>query len=103
MNAEFDADRHQAEISKLKAETELLELQNKKLQAEMARGLLEYLKLQSEAQRMADEPAMVRAETRKLDTEARKILIEAIFYPFVAFTGVVAATLGLLKVAGLLK
>jgi hypothetical protein len=52
---------------------------------------------------MADEPAKVRAETSKLDTERRKILIEAIFYPFVAFTGVVAATLALLKLAGLLK
>jgi hypothetical protein len=102
IEASTEGARMQAELVKLKAETELIELQNKKLQAEMTHGLLEYVK-QSEAQRMADEPAKVRAETSKLDTERRKILIEAIFYPFVAFTGVVAATLALLKLAGLLK
>jgi hypothetical protein len=103
IEASTEGERMQAALAKLRAETELIELQNRKLQAEMTHGLLEYVKLQSEAQRMADEPAKVRAETSKLDTERRKILVEAIFYPFVAFTGVVAATLGLLKLAGLLK
>lgn len=97
MSTIIEGDGHlQAQIAKLKAETELIELQNKKLQAELMRGSLEFAKLQNENLRAAQEPEKIKAETRKLNRET-------FFYPIVAVTGIVGATVALLKLVGLLK
>lgn len=83
MPTAFDEEHVKAEIAKLKAETELIEAQNRKTRAETE-------------QKLAIEVARIVAETGKLNRET-------FFYPFIAFTGVVAATFALLKVTGLLK
>jgi len=83
MSETYDDEHHKAELAKLKAETELIEAQNRKTRAETE-------------QKLAIEIAKIVAETGKLNRET-------FFYPFIAFTGVVAATFALLKVTGLLK
>ena len=81
-----DADRMAADLAKIKAETALIEAQNAKARAETDK------QLQVIIDQSIAETARLQAETRKIDREA-----------VVAIAGTVAATLGLLKLAGLLK
>ena len=85
-----DADRMAADLAKIKAETALIEAQNAKARAETDK------QLQVIIDQSIAETARLQAETRKIDREAK-------WFPVVAIAGTVAATLGLLKLAGLLK
>ncbi len=86
-----DNARQLAELAKLKAETELLEAQNRKARAETD------AKLQVEIQKLI-------AETSKANAETTKITRETKWFPLYVFSGAVAAAVAILAIAaGFLK
>jgi hypothetical protein len=86
-----DNDRHVAELAKLKAETELIEAQNRKTRAETD------AKLQLEIAKMV-------AETTKLSAETNKLSRETFWFPVQVFAGALGGALAVFAAAaGFLK
>ena len=87
-------ERMAADVAKIKAETELLEAQNRKSRAELD------AKLQIEV-------ARVVAETTKISAETRRLNRETFWYPLglgaVGFAGAGTAFLGLVKLWEVLR